>query len=227
MGNDDGEIFHQPSHKVYLDAFWFDQTEVTNAMYALCVEAGVCNRPSTTVYANYFSDPGYANHPVMQVSWNDASTYCIWANRELPTEAQWEKAARGGLERMKYSWGNELPVCILGASNGAQSNSDVTGACLNRVDRTTPVASYAPNGYGVYDTTGNLSEWVADFFSETYYKESPYENPLGPISGNDRVIRDGSWARDNSEVLIFRRTPLLPSKTETETGFRCARDATQ
>jgi len=219
MGSDDDiEIVHQPSHKVYLDAFWIDQTEVTNAMYALCVEAGICNEPFRT---NYFSNSDYAEHPVMQVAWNDASTYCIWAVRQLPTEAQWEKAARGGLEGMNYSWGNELPVCIPGATNGAQSVDDF-GACHNPIDRTIAVASFAPNGYGVYDTIGNLAEWVADLFSDTYYRETPYENPLGPVSGNTRVVRNGSYGRNISEVLIFRRYGASVSTTSNETGFRCA-----
>ena len=207
-------------HTVYLDAFWMDQTEVTNTQYALCVQSGVCNLPAGT---NTYSDSDYADHPVVNVYWDDAKTYCAWAGRYLPTEAEWEKAARGGLAGQSYPWGNEVPVCSSVAENGAQI--DECG------ERTVPVKSFSPNGYGVYDAVGNVFEWVNDWYDFQYYQDSPSTNPQGPASsntidimtdGNYRIVRGGSWFQSYS--TIPDRIATLEDSIRYDFGFRCATD---
>jgi len=214
MGSNDGDTDFQPVHDVYLDAFWIDQTEVTNAMFAECVPTGQCRQPS----GNNYKESGYANHPVVYVSWRDANLYCGWAGVRLPTEAEWEKAARGGLEGLKYPWGDESPSCNKGAENGAQySNCD---------GQTVTVGSFAPNGYGLYDMAGNVWEWVADWYSRSYYSNSPNRNPMGPSSGEYHVLRGGSWSLKGGNLCsACRIRPLETANSSSTDGFRCARDA--
>jgi eukaryotic-like serine/threonine-protein kinase len=168
----------KPVHDVFLSSFWMDQTEVTNAMYAKCVEAGACSRPiSIASYSrsDYYNNPQYADFPVISVSWCDAGTYCIWAGRRLPTEAQWEKAARGTDEHL-YPWGNESPVCAL-ANFVSQS-----GVCAGDP---AAVGSYPAGAspYGALDMAGNVLEWVSDIYGPSYYFKSPDANPSGPDVG--------------------------------------------
>ena len=202
-----GESDEQPIHTVYLDAFWIDQTEVTNAMYAKCVDAGKCNSPRDT---DHFSNTGYANHPVAYVSWDDASAYCSWAVRRLPTEAEWEKAARGTDTRI-YPWGNDAP-------NSALLNYN------NEIRETTEVGNY-PDGispYGAYDMSGNVWEWVNDWYSERYYSIPQLSDPIGPVSGQARVHRGGSYY--DSFVYSARRDKGDPGFVSFNLGFRCAVD---
>jgi eukaryotic-like serine/threonine-protein kinase len=223
MGSDgffiSGSIYinNIPKHPVYLNAYWIDQTEVTNGMYALCVSDGVCDTPrfvSSYTRDYYFVtivDSGYPNYPVIWVSWNDASDYCQWAGARLPTEAEWEKAARG-LDGRYYPWGNTAPACTLlnywGKDDGC-------------VGDTSPVGSY-PEGaspYGALDLAGNVWEWVADWFGE--YPDSLVRNPTGPSSGGLRVIRGGSWDNfDDLQHSSYRGTSV-PSTREYYIGFRC------
>jgi eukaryotic-like serine/threonine-protein kinase len=202
----------KPIHTVYLDAFWIDQTEVTNAMYEQCVNAGECDLPRDRTY---YDDHEYADHPVVYVSWTNAQNYCTWTGRRLPTEAEWEKAARGGLEGMKYPWGDENPVCTPGAENGAEF-----GDCGGR---TVKVSTFAPNGYGLYDMVGNVWEWVADWYERYYYDNSPYSNPPGPASGDSRGLRGGSWNIIDGYVRSANRKWSDPSDSWNYYGFRCAR----
>jgi len=189
MGSENGEGDEKPVHTVYLDAFYIDVYEATNARYAECVSTGDCKPPtSSSSYTrdSYYGEAQYADYPVIYVSWEMAKTYCEWRGGSLPSEAQWEKAARGGLEGMEYPWGNENPVCEKGAQNGANF-----GSCGTR--DTERVGSYSPNGYGLYDMAGNVWEWVLDWYQADYYAGSPARNPPGPSNGEYRVVRGGSW----------------------------------
>jgi formylglycine-generating enzyme required for sulfatase activity len=210
MGSENGSSDEHPVHTIYLDDYWIYQTEVTNRMYALCVEAKICESPESSEYGNDDS----ADHPVVTVSWYDAQTYCEWVGGRLPTEAEWEKAARGGLENMSYPWGNEAPVCDLGAENGAQFN-DCNGESV-------PVGSFAPNGYGLYDMAGNVWEWVADWYVSDYYQNSPLENPIGPEYGDFRVLRGGSSSYNYSSLRVAYRRNSSPAIAFYLSGFRCA-----
>ena len=160
MGSGDGDSDERPVHSVYLDAFWIDQTEATNKMYLICVDAGECWDPGGIIRS---SAEANSNYPV-NVSWDMAAAYCTWAGVRLPTEAEWERAARGGLQGAKYPWGDEEPSCQVGISNGAQFNN-CSGDSLE-------VKTFLPNGYGLYDMSGNVWEWVADWYDENYYSKT-------------------------------------------------------
>jgi formylglycine-generating enzyme required for sulfatase activity len=214
MGSAELTSADQPVHTVTLDGFWIDRTEVTNGMYYLCRAEGVCMGPanygSSTRQWYYYDQPRYHDYPVIYVTWEDAQTYCSWAGRRLPTEAEWEKAARGTDER-KYPWGNSYP-----------NNSLLT--YNNRAGDTTGVGYY-PSGaspYGVLDMAGNVSEWVADWFDAGFYAISPSSNPTGPATGQFKGVRGGSWYSDDTFVLSAYRHWLEPEKTDVLIGFRCA-----
>jgi eukaryotic-like serine/threonine-protein kinase len=214
MGNDNDSSNEQPVHTVNLDAFWIDQTEVTNAMYAKCIDAGMCGLPSGTTQYN---DPDYANHPVVYVSWDQAVEYCTWAERRLPTEAEWEKAASWDAKNQTkyvYPWGNDSP-------NNNLLNYN------NAVGDTTDVGKYSDGAspYGALDMAGNVWEWVNDWYSETYDPSSPTDNPSGPDSGQSRVLRGGAWDLINYEVRSARRLWGNPTYTDLNLGFRCAMSA--
>ncbi len=214
MGSATGDADEQPVHRVYLSPFWLDRHEVTNAMYRLCVTARVCEQPADV---GLFADARYNDYPVAYVSWYDAQTYCQWAGGRLPTEAEWEYAARGGLEGLLYPWGDEEPTCIPGAPNGAQYR-----ACGTQL---APVMTYAPNGYGVYDMAGNVWEWVLDWYQADYYRSSPPRNPLGPEHGVARVLRGGSRLNYAPELRVANRSWETPATKRGYIGFRCARPA--
>lgn len=224
MGSESGYDDESPVHEVYLDNFYIDVYEVTNSRYMECVAAGGCDPPANNksyTHSNYYGNPDYADYPVIYVSWYDAEGYCEWRGdgARLPSEAEWEKAARGGLKGMKYPWGDENPVCRAGAENGAKFDDD---AGCNLTD-TEVVGSYSPNGYGLYDMAGNVWEWVADWYDEDYYDNSPYENPAGPTSGDYRVLRGGSWDYDEDDLRTAIRGGFYPDYTNNKFGFRCAR----
>jgi formylglycine-generating enzyme required for sulfatase activity len=207
MGDDSGEKDERPAHKVYLDAFWIDQTEVTNKQYQTCVNAGSCKLPSDT---SNFNNLNYEQHPVVYVDWNMAKAYCNWAGRILPTEAQWEKAARGTDGRI-YPWG-EVIDC-----NKANYQSSCVG-------NTASVGSYksGKSPYGAYDMAGNVWEWVNDFYEENYYQDSPSSNPGGPISGAYRILRGGSWDNLIRHAHSSLRLKFPPDGNSYIVGFRCA-----
>jgi serine/threonine-protein kinase len=208
MGSESGEEDERPVHTVYLDAYWIDKYEVTNAQYALCVQAGECDVP---LCGNY-GDPKYDDHPVVCVRWYDALAYAKWVDGRLPTEAEWEKAARGGLEGQLYPWGNEDPVCTLDAVNGAQ----IAGCEFDTVE----VGSFAPNGYGLYDMAGNVWEWVTDWYHAEYYSISPSENPVGSSYGSYRVLRGGSFGGYRYFVRCVNRSRARPLNKSLNYGFR-------
>lgn len=207
MGSNQGEDDAQPVHEVTLAAFYIDQYEVTNALYRSCVEAGGCEQPACP---ERYEAETRKNHPVVCVSWDQAQKYCEWRGGRLPTEAEWEKAARG-TEGREYPWGDKLP-------DGTLSNF------YNDIGDTTPVGSY-PDGvspYGAYDMAGNVLEWVADWYDEKYYSSSPAENPPGPPNGELKALRGGSWPMYR---FIYARASSRyshrPDFQHDSIGFRC------
>ncbi|MBI5296550.1 MAG: SUMF1/EgtB/PvdO family nonheme iron enzyme [Chloroflexi bacterium] len=219
----------KPQHTVTLDAFWIDQTEVTNKMYSLCVSAGVCNEPSnnsSSTRSSYYGNSEFDDYPVLYVDWNMARTYCQWAGRDLPTEAQWEKAARGTDGRI-YPWGNDFDCHKGNFDDETQIDSYVVpgGENCDGFPETAPVGSFTSgqSPYGAYDMAGNVWEWVRDWYDETYYQNSPLANPFGPDSGQYRVLRGGSWNSINSNTRSAYRYRAGPANSYSNLGFRCSR----
>jgi eukaryotic-like serine/threonine-protein kinase len=210
MGSAEGSSDEQPVHTVYLDAFWIDQTEVTNGMYALCVEAGICE-PSKN--DKYYGDPNYDDYPVRYATWDRAATYCQWAGRRLPSEAEWEKAACGPEDNL-YPLGENISCSLA-------NYRDQNGACVGDISA---VGSY-PEGassYGAFDMAGNVEEWVMDWYDDAYYSQSPGSNPTGPSSGEYRVLRGGSFDFGISRLRSANRNEGSPSFSGSDSGFRCA-----
>ncbi len=213
MGSDMGAGNEKPAHDVYLDSFWIDQTEITNKMYSLCETAGDCPAPimhNSYSRSSYYGNDEFANYPVIYVDWDMASAYCAWADRRLPTEAEWEKAARGTTGYI-YPWGGDA-VC---------ENVNAMG-CKGE---TSPVGEYVlgKSPYGLFDMAGNVMEWVADWYDSEYYQYSPRENPLGPSTGSRHVLRGGSWKSNEFSLRSTFRSGLVPDETNLYLiGFRCA-----
>jgi formylglycine-generating enzyme required for sulfatase activity len=205
-----------PVHSVYLRAYWIDRTEVTNDQYALCVADKACSLPehfAVIAPVEYYYDGRHGNYPVMYVSWYDAEAYCAWAESRLPTEAEWEKAARGTDGRM-FPWGDTPP--------------DADQVCYYAIDNLAGVGN-CPAGaspYGALDMAGSVWEWVADWFDAGYYSLSPLENPVGPTTGTVRAIRGGSALNTDFELRSTSRFGNDPGNADVGIGFRCVRDAT-
>jgi formylglycine-generating enzyme required for sulfatase activity len=218
MGSTPGDVNIEddetPAHWVNLDSYWIMQTEVTNAMYAKCVRAGMCQTPrnwSSATRSSYYGNSTYDSYPVVYTTWNDAEAYCHWVGGRLPTEAEWEKAARG-TDGRTYPWGESLDCSK--ANYYPCKKGDAT-----------KVGSY-PSGaslYGALDMAGNVLEWVADWYDGTYYSNSPNRNPSGLASGKYLVLRGGSWYSFDWDVRSAYRYWSSPGSRGSNVGFRCVR----
>lgn len=216
-----------PTHTVMLDAFWLDQTEVTNAQYAECVAAGKCSAPtksSSLTRATYYGDAAYANFPVIWTGWQEAKTFCEWRGARLPTEAEWEKAARGEDMRL-YPWGNGFAPSPQPRANFCDKQCTAAWANASVDDGfadTSPIGNYATgaSAYGALDMAGNVDEWVNDWYVDEYYQFSPRENPKGPGETKQHALRGGSFL---SPAFGLRTTarPLAEERGDY-IGFRCA-----
>lgn len=205
----------RPLHNVLLSAFYVDIHEVTNARYKACVDAGSCTAPnpaSSATRLSYYGNAAYAQYPVINVTWEQAAAFCAWEGKRLPTEAEWEKAARGSSDTRGYPWGGTVLDCTKANYDGCVDDTDSVG---NRVPGASP--------YGLLDMSGNVWEWVSDWYDEDYYDSSPGANPTGPETGYGRVLRGGSWFSSGSLLTVTNRSWFNPDQADDETGFRCAR----
>lgn len=198
-----------PVHEVYIDSFYIDVHEVTNAQYFEFCRQTDHALPEFWGMDVYRSGPDFPDHPVMGISWSDAKAYAEWLGKRLPTEAEWEYAARGGLVQKKFHTGDTLDSTV---ANYAKSDGPV------------PVKSYPPNGYGLYDMTGNVVEWCSDIYGFDYYGVSPDSNPKGPAQGKFRVIRGAGWHTGPGCCGVYFRNGLRLNWRDFNVGFRCVKD---
>jgi formylglycine-generating enzyme required for sulfatase activity len=226
MGSNDGNPDEKPVHTVYLNAFYIDVYEVTGERYQKFLEANprwrkgqIDRRYHDGSYLEEWNGINYPrgekNCPAYWVSWYAAMAYAEWAGKRLPTEAEWEKAARGGLVGKRYPWGNDDHINKY--ANGPGGEGDWSWQ--------SPVGSFAPNGYGLYDIAGNVIEWCADWYDANYYAVSPEQNPTGPSSGEYRVFRGGGWNSALHALRVAWRGHKDPRVCSSNLGFRCAKDA--
>jgi len=224
MGSNDGSSDEKPVHKVYVSDFYMDKYEVTNAQFCQFLnekgnqtEGGREWLDLKSEYCKivkqgnrYVPVSGYDNHPVIMVSWYGANAYARWAGKRLPTEAEWEYAARGGNKSRGYKY------------SGSNNADAVAWYSNNSGGQTHPIGTKQPNELGLYDMSGNVWEWCADWYDSGYYGKSPYENPLGPASGQYRVLRGGSWGSD-ANLRCSRRYYNDPYSRLNYFGFRLVR----
>ena len=222
MGDRDGGRDEYPRHEVYVDTFYIDKYEVTNGRYLEFVKATNHRvpqnpkNPTRNLWQGATITESLAERPVINVDWFDAEAYCKWAGKRLPTEAEWEKAAKGTQDR-RFPWGNVEPT-----AKHLNFNQQWIG------DKTLmPVGSYeaGKSPYGAYDMAGNVWEWVSDWYDPKYYENSPAKNPKGPETGTKRVLRGSGWQNETPTVRIFTRVESDPLVRNESTGFRCAADA--
>ncbi|HWF61641.1 MAG TPA: SUMF1/EgtB/PvdO family nonheme iron enzyme [Nitrospira sp.] len=212
-GTESGGFDEQPPRTIYLDAFSIDRYEVTNHQYQQFVLATGHRKPGLPArYAKSGGKVKGTNQPVVYVSWDDATEYCRWKGTRLPTEAEWEKAMRGSDGRL-WPWGNK-----------EQANGANWARVQDGYEVSAPVGSFQADksAYGVMDGAGNVIEWVADWYDETYYKSSPEQNPPSPEYGTYRVLRGGGYTTTGGDVRITSRSKMMPDFRDETIGFRCA-----
>jgi sulfatase modifying factor 1 len=212
MGSDKGDDDEEPVHKVFLDSFYLDKFEVTNGRFAKFVEAIQSEPPWG--FADKETPVLRQDQPVRWVNWMEAMGYCLWAGKRLPTEAEWEKAARGSDARV-YPWGNDPPT-LAHAVFGLKEGSDTVSAIGNRDKGKSP--------FGVHDLAGNLYEWTTDWYDEQFYSKNPAINPRGPAEGSAKVQRGGSYINGAYRLRSSFRTKGDPTEHDPNVGFRCAQD---
>lgn len=211
--NSAGRTDWQHEHIVTVDAFYMDKCEVTNKQYYEFCKMTGNPLPEFWGLSQFKCTLEYPDHPVVGVSFADAMKYASWAGKRLPTEAEWEYAARGGLPDSNYPWGNQI---------------DSTFTNYGKKYKTTLKAgSFKPNGYGLFDMGGNVWEWTMDNYGSDYYLNSPSQNPSGPDSGRFKVIRGGSWHSGAMCIQTYFRNGLPASWVDFAVGFRCVMNAIQ
>lgn len=213
MGSDSGQDCERPIHRVWIDAFLLASTQVTNADYALFLRATSSSPPP------FWNDPNFSHppQPVAGISWFEAAHYCEWLSVQtgrsyrLPTEAEWERAARGGLEQKQFPWGDDAPESLPDYASRWQNGPE-------------PVARYAPNNFGLYDIGDNVHEWCGDWYDANYYAASPDRNPQGPEAGLRKASRGGSWRHSIKVARCSARSSIPPNFQYADYGFRIACD---
>jgi formylglycine-generating enzyme required for sulfatase activity len=212
--DNDSDPDEKPEHQVYLKAYFLDKNEVRQDAYERFAKMTKRLKRKIEVFEDDPAKLLKAENPMIAVTWDDADAYCKWAGKRLPTEAEWEKAARGEGKR-RYPWGDEF---VAGYAN-IDGNDDGFRYLA-------PPGSFESgrSPYGTYDMTGNVGEWVADFYDENYYKKSPYRDPKGPDQGEQRIIRGGSWRETKRNVRSSKRFQAKPWRHDITVGFRCAKD---
>ena len=252
MGTDDGFPFEGPSHRVVLGPFYMDEHEVTNGQYAMFAEfTGHVTESERLGWSGVFDPsrngwtkgdgadwrrphgPGSTHlemkdYPVVHLSWLDAAAYCDWRGARLPTEAEFEYAARGGIEGAAFAWGDELAPGGVHQANLWQGTFPEVDRTLDGYGSHAPVKKFPPNRYGLYDMTGNVWEWVYDWYHPGYFANSPLKNPRGPRGGDQKVQRGGSWLCSENYCQGYRvaaRMLTAPDSGLNNLGFRCAANA--
>ena len=218
MGAEYGDLHadsdEKPAHLLYLPGYYMDKYEVTNEDYAVCVNEGVCTEPqetSSSTREDYYTNPTYAKFPVVNVTWEQAEQYCEFVEKRLPTEAEWERAAKGIEDNRRYPWGNSTP-------KNTNLNTSIVPNDTERVGSYYQGASI----YGIYDMLGNVAEWTSDWYAEDYYDNAPVNDPQGPDTGTEKVVRGTAYGMNINEQHLVKRTGMDPESYSSSVGFRCA-----
>ncbi|MBM3786760.1 MAG: hypothetical protein FJW30_20570 [Acidobacteria bacterium] len=197
----------RPVHGVALDAFWMDTHETTHAQYRIFVKA--TKRKPPYHWTNGEMPAALSRVAIYNVDWHDAKAYCEHHGKRLPTEAEWERAARGGIEHADYPWGDKFDAKL--ARHNTEAGPGEPG-------------KYPPNGFGLYDMAGNMIEWTADWYARDYYRDSPRANPRGPDTGAYRIVRGGAWSDPNKRITVFFRNWMRPNQKQPNLGIRCVKN---
>ena len=217
MGSTRGPADEQPQHLVEVSSLWLDRYEVTNRRYQACVEQKTCTPPKLLTSRHrkaYYGNEQFADYPVVFVDWQQAAIFCRHAGGRLPTEAEWEKAARGQVPSIRtYPWGEGRPDCT-------RANMGGRGSCVGDTDRVGRRAEGA-SPYGAMDMAGNVWEWVSDWYDPTYYAKSGLVDPGGPSTGSLKIVRGGCWLSGADSLRVSCRKAELTSTWAYNIGFRC------